>query len=1300
MLSSPSRPRGQLIQRQPQSAPPPSRLLVPATRPPDPSHCLGIHLRFHVVEENIQVNGYQMYAVEKWFEPIIRASSPHLTFNRIVERKRPVTVLLVPVFALSPLPELSPIETKSEWDKALNHLRRDGARPKETPQGVLMATSLAHFRSDYTIVLIPDGNFLLVREQLYTNINLLRMGASGRSALTLEDPRLRLTVPSDTTKSRFVSTYLLPDSLCSNAGPIATAENVPFSALTKTRSHSHSRSSSVLNFTKYSPENPTTPPNSLSKAKAAIGLGLPSTLSADIKSSTSKEKQKSNNTVFTATVLELVKLIQAGLSLFGMFGVIPRTNIICPKLDGLLCDETVDGIRRWIVEVGEPCLGLEPMERIADPMFVSALLSLVICVRNKLAAISFSNILPKDPFLQPHLFISALNSYVQSTAPASSSPQPSYHEPHSLPSQLSNGAPSAFTQTHSHSHSLSSGLGGTMFTPTLLHLFPSHTSSPHQITPANSSSSGSSNTAAATTSTTPTALPIVLTRELIDTISLSYDTKIGATDGRVGGGRVRRALRDKLRAGIDSDGEPYATPGINNVAVSGVDRGTTSGGEGVGGGSGIGIVDHREGREKDLLGGVGTGVGSSGGQILSGIGSFASGLGLSVGAGTGGATGAGAVLDATYDLDRFLRCLYSKDGKGKGRAVMGTRRDKKGDRGDLLSAGLGYVHAPQKEKDGGVGLSVRALWSGQVNSIIKLREWEVEKERMGATGLADGRKRKMGKERDREKERDRLALSDGDVDDSVIGIGSATLARSETEEESDAAMQHSFKGMWGGRMQRKLGSWTGLHKRRPNASLDLTTAASRGESGLSISTQADALATARPDMTRGQSMPLSPLLPPTGFSGGEGEPDDDDLLSSGQVSPIDNLPFSLLQDGLSLENTSLATSDYDRKVSEFHQKRAWNHRIPQNRISSWADPLSGAREFLDDENSDFDRSSRSRRGRRVDTMGSLLGGDASVLSDVMSEALEDLDEFESSREFEGPLRRKMPVGSTRRRSFHDFDTVRGLHVLPVEHMRVDVELAGQLLIMSRRDEHLRNVIACLQVITSTLSSTNSQLREDYTSHASFISELDTHAQVISSIDAENAKADKTSQATNTLRYEAEQFRIPDLWHTAMPSRQKVFALREKVFGTGGRRLPAGVHGAYGKYNRLQWTLDGRERLVDHLGRTESEAEEEESGVPYLGLAEEDKDEEVVQHPSIKPMWLLHFFTSWGARWGASAAAQTHEDGSTKATPQSTSGVHQHGKLDGNGQASNGANLTKRKKNSRSAVDLLHTGDEAAPSVSS
>lgn len=59
----------------------------------------------------------------------------------------------------------------------------------KTDKGVIMVTSLANFRSDYTVVYIPNGDFLSHREQLYVNISLLRLGCSGRSALTIQEPR-------------------------------------------------------------------------------------------------------------------------------------------------------------------------------------------------------------------------------------------------------------------------------------------------------------------------------------------------------------------------------------------------------------------------------------------------------------------------------------------------------------------------------------------------------------------------------------------------------------------------------------------------------------------------------------------------------------------------------------------------------------------------------------------------------------------------------------------------------------------------------------------------------------------------------------------------------------------------------------------------------------------------------------------------------------------------------------------------------------------------------------------------------
>ena len=57
--------------------------------------------------------------------------------------------------------------------------------------------------------------------------------------------------------------------------------------------------------------------------------------------------------LFNATVVELVKLIQAALSIFGMF------DVSSDERNGLLCDITCEGIQRWVTEIGEPYLHIE-----------------------------------------------------------------------------------------------------------------------------------------------------------------------------------------------------------------------------------------------------------------------------------------------------------------------------------------------------------------------------------------------------------------------------------------------------------------------------------------------------------------------------------------------------------------------------------------------------------------------------------------------------------------------------------------------------------------------------------------------------------------------------------------------------------------------------------------------------------------------------------------------------------------------------------------------------------------------------
>lgn len=62
---------------------------------------------------------------------------------------------------------------------------------------------------------------------------------------------------------------------------------------------------------------------------------------------------------FRKTVLQLIRIIQSALSLFELFPIDPAEH------NGLLCDQTVDGFQKWIVETGEPYVFLE----VLGPLF-------------------------------------------------------------------------------------------------------------------------------------------------------------------------------------------------------------------------------------------------------------------------------------------------------------------------------------------------------------------------------------------------------------------------------------------------------------------------------------------------------------------------------------------------------------------------------------------------------------------------------------------------------------------------------------------------------------------------------------------------------------------------------------------------------------------------------------------------------------------------------------------------------------------------------------------------------------------
>ncbi|KAI0335485.1 hypothetical protein GY45DRAFT_1267616 [Cubamyces sp. BRFM 1775] len=884
--------------------------------------------KFEIVEEQLELEGFQIYAVEKW----------------VVARKRPILVLTVytgdpnhkiTVTALSTQSSLSSNDAQTAWEDAIRALRRDGARPKETDKGILMVTSLANFRSDYTIVHVPSGNFLDVREQLYTNVNLLRMGCGGRSALTLEEP-------SDATKDRFIAMYHVTD-----------------------------------------------------KAPARSGA------------------------LFNATVLELVKLIQAALAIFGMFDIRPEER------NGLLCDVTCEGIQRWVTEIGEPFLKIEPTEKVADPIVIAALLSLILSMRSKLHALGL--VVPKDPFLDPSAFVRVLATFLSSRS------HPHGHSPHS--------------HGHHHPHA-----------PSSIPQSPTLNTTPTAVASPAASTSGSS--------------PVYLTQSLIETIESQYE-KVRQSESY----KVHRVLKNKL---------------------------------------------------DDLATDLRTHASDSAGAAAS-------------------------TLSVTSDLSAFVRCIVSTKDAPQSLRYLWTGRP-------------GYAEKKRREKE--------AVWSdGERDREEREKEREVEKEGQG---------KDVRDKDDKDKEREKEPRS-GDEADSIKP--------------------------WSGRMQRKIESWAALGKSK-KLSVDFGTL---GKAFMPESPRG-------PSEKSGQSS----MVPSVIVSREPGE--EEDVLSSGQQSPVSDAPNPLMLGVGSLahaDRSSSELSEYDRKVTEFNQKRPATR--PQSRITSWSDARS-ARGMLHENTSKPHRIGASPL-READSASSPVEDEEASVADT--------SDIERSHR-----RRLLSSGADRRRSFDDALDMADSRILPIEHMRIDVELCGQLLVMRRREAHLANVLLCLRALAAQLSTQNAHLHAQHEGVRGARASLDARAGELQRVEALRTEAEGLTQETHALAYESEQFLVEDLWHMAAQPRQRVLALREKVFGTG-RRLPQGVRGAHGPFSRVQWTLDGKERLVDRLGRTESEAEEDEELPPLPGM-EVDSDEEVdaVEHQTLKPTWLLRFFNYWGSKLGLGRGAPT------------------------------------------------------------
>lgn len=144
-----------------------------------------------------QLEGYQVYMVEQWACSRIHPTFVIATYTGNSEHKITVGVLAVP-------------NDETRWSPRLRvyfkSLSQFHARPKETPLGIIMVTNLSSFPSALNVIAVADGNVKAHRQKFIINENLKRMGCTGRSAISLEEP-------SDAAKSKFQQLFKTSDKV-------------------------------------------------------------------------------------------------------------------------------------------------------------------------------------------------------------------------------------------------------------------------------------------------------------------------------------------------------------------------------------------------------------------------------------------------------------------------------------------------------------------------------------------------------------------------------------------------------------------------------------------------------------------------------------------------------------------------------------------------------------------------------------------------------------------------------------------------------------------------------------------------------------------------------------------------------------------------------------------------------------------------------------------------------------------------------------------------------------------------------
>lgn len=435
--------------------------------------------------------------------------------------------------------------------------------------------------------------------------------------------------------------------------------------------------------------------------------------------------------------------------------------------------------------------------------------------------------------------------------------------------------------------------------------------------------------------------------------------------------------------------------------------------------------------------------------------------------------------------------------------------------------------------------------------------------------------------------------------------------------------------------------------------------------------------------------------------------------------------------GGSPDADSITSPEYVRRLATFNQLRppflSGERRLA---VVSWSDPVSAAEELMYDEldnaagsGLELARAAANAAGAELQVpldrflSGSLYWGDdrASPGDRASLQASARASRRGSVVEEKGDSKRARPLLINRLKRLLTFDSVACLLCLNVAadlsasttNVTCASKIACRLRGCTLTSTSVHNASSCdgagftskrpsrpfrfdltgsrtkgretdlslLQKLLEAASTSNDLLRKYHDSHQELIHELAEKCQIAVDIEEAVSSADASSLDTDALVYEAGSFDVQNLWRQAQGPRQRVFTIRQRVFGVSDaadRRGRFARSKAHGRFNRVQRTLDGKERLVDWMGRTESEVEEE-SDLPEimpdegrddvsLGGHEEDRPKTPTPGPMpVQPSpalqqkassgWLLTLFTQWGSVLGVrtssaekhAPAAETHDE---------------------------------------------------------